>query len=438
MPAPKLQGPQLDVRGDTLAVTWTQPPVRMVFRNCVRAKWGSVDADVIVESLGSKSLGKRLHGPARISINNTSHQTGLARAMSDRVALSEATNLALWSTVVAQSCSVVCERWDIGEPFVLLHTVPPERTSELVQGLIPLGQTSIICGDGESAKSLVALSLALSLATGVPMPSGLAPAAVCPVLYLDWETDAQEQRYRMWRLATGYFGQDSLPEVHYRAMVKPLAEDIQRIRDYVSENKILFVVVDSLGPAAGEMESTDSAMRVMHALRQLGAGVTKLVVAHVTKASAEGNGHYRPIGSAFFYNLARSVWECRRADDDRADSIRVGLFCVKSNAGQRGHPIGLEFAFDTGEADSILIFAHSIRDDADLVKHAPLKTRIYHLLATNWRAMTVEQLAEELEQKPQVVRARLSDGNVFVRVSPPEQRTGVLWGLKSNAGDNDD
>ena len=70
------------------------------------------------------------------------------------------------------------------------------------------------------------------------------------------------------------------------------------------------------------------------ALRTL-SPVTRIVIAHVTKAAAEGLTRSKPFGSIFIENLARSTWEVRASDEDTESDLVMALYHQKVNSGRR-------------------------------------------------------------------------------------------------------
>jgi hypothetical protein len=80
-----------------------------------------------------------------------------------------------------------------------------------LEGLIPEGFPTLVYGDGGVAKSMLVLSFGLTLARGGEKWLGQDVGGGRPVLYLDFELDASEQRRRVNRLARGD-GLDSIPD----------------------------------------------------------------------------------------------------------------------------------------------------------------------------------------------------------------------------------
>jgi hypothetical protein len=186
-------------------------------------------------------------------------------------------------------------------------------------------------------KSLLAVTAAVVAGSGLGLSGIATPTERVRVLYLDYESCLEEHQDQLAKLMTGA-GLVEPPEILYRAMTRPLAEDAAFIRTEISRYQVGLVVLDSLTPGSGaEPDGVAAAVRTLTALRSFG-GVTRLALAHVSKASAEQRtGATKPFGSVFVWNLARSVWEIRGSQDEDGDELRMGLFHRKAN-GSRLQP----------------------------------------------------------------------------------------------------
>jgi hypothetical protein len=245
------------------------------------------------------------------------------------------------------------------------------------------------------------------------------------VLYLDWESVPDEIEERLYLLSRGLGC--SAEGLHYRRMSRSLADDAAALRTEISRLGVQLVIVDSLGPACGaEPESADAAVRAMNVLRSFGT-VTRLVIAHVSKASAEQQrGAARPYGSVFVQNLARSVWEIRRSEDDGSDNLVVALYHRKANRGRLHAPIGLRYLF---EPDSITIRNADLRDSDELLARASLSQRIRAILAGG--AKTTVEVATAIDADEESVKRtlrRMASNGKAVRL--PDGGI-VRWGLSA-------
>jgi hypothetical protein len=343
-----------------------------------------------------------------------------------------------WRTILEVTCRSTARALRDSSATVALHGRRAVGPQHLVDPLAPRGQITVGFGDGGAGKGNLLVALAIAIAEGAPLPGGLFSTARCPVLYLDWESDQDDLDDRVALFRQG-LGVGSVTRLHYRRMVRPLADEAPALRAEVSRLGVGFVVVDSLAPACGaEPESADAAIRAHNALRSLGP-VTSWCIAHVTKAAADQRGPARPFGSVFVQNLARSVWEIRRSEEiQERDELRIALYHRKVNRGRLHAPIGLRFRF-TPEA--ITVHEADLAEAPDLLARSGVVNQV--LTALRAGAKTVPTLAEELGIKPDTVSKTLrrlskSDNGRVVRLSP-EGVTGrgaeALWGLRTSKAD---
>ncbi len=351
----------------------------------------------------------------RLNLSSTPGREGLVKKLAD------AHPGAFWRSLLDRACHAVAEQVRQGEPINQLEPAAAPAVRQLVERILPLGETSVVFGDGGTGKSLLALAIALAVTSKVPLPGGLRPTQDAPVLYLDWESCREEQAQRLAGLLAG-LELSTAPGIFYRPMARALADDATHLRAEVSRLGVGLVIVDSLAPACGtEPESADAAVRAMNALRTL-APATRLVVAHVSKADIQRNGAGRPYGSVFVQNLARSVWEVRRSDDESKDLI-LGLFHRKVNQGRLSAPIGLRFEF---EEAVIRLYPNDIGSEPDLLSRTSLSFQIQRLLTAG--ARTVDELTKDLDNASSdtVGRTlrRLKNQGKVIRLDD------TRWGLK--------
>lgn len=354
----------------------------------------------------------------RFNLSSTPSREGLVKKLNDTHPS------APWRSLLDRACHAVAEQVRQGEPIMPLEPAAAPTTRQLVERLLPLGETSVIFGDGGTGKSLLALAVAVAVSSKAPLPGGLRPMQDVSVLYLDWESCREEQAERLEGLLAG-LGLSATSEIHYRPMARALADDAAHLRTEVDRLGVGLVIVDSLGPACGaEPESADAAIRTLNALRSF-APATRLVIAHVSKADIARNGPSRPYGSVYVQNLARSVWEIRRSDDESKDLV-LGLFHRKCNTGRLSAPIGLRFEF--GE-DGIRLLPSDIGEQPDLLAKTSLTFQIQKTLTAGGR--TVDEIAKTLDANPDTVRRTLNRLKEARKVVSLDNGRGGRWGLKT-------
>jgi AAA domain len=327
-----------------------------------------------------------------------------------------------WRALVEMVCQRGAQAARKGEPIIAL--MPKRQAIDsryLIHPLLLRSETTIIHADGGTGKSLLALALTVMVSAGVDLPTMRRTAQPVPCLYLDYESGPEEHADRLALLMAG-FGLQTAPPILYRKMIRPLSEETALLRAEISRHAIEFVTLDSLAPGSGsEPESADAAIRTLNALRSFGA-TSRLVLAHVSKASADQRtGMTRPFGSVFVQNLARSVWELRRGEES-LDDLVVGLYHRKLNVGRRHAPIGLRFLFTER---ALSIHPADLTQEADLAVRTSVAFRIQTMLAAGPR--TVDDLVEQGAGSKETVTRTLRRLRMDGRVVPSGRDT---WELK--------
>lgn len=282
--------------------------------------------------------------------------------------------------------------WQYGKgkpPTYLLHPFLPDRA------------VSILFGDGGSGKGYMSLLLALTVASGRELVSGYAPREAAPVVILDYESNEDDFFWRLDLLARGFgLHEVEMQTIRYVRMDSLYTDAHEHVLTIVRELNAGLVILDSLAPACGSnAEGSNMAIDVMRQLRALNSAV--LVIAHVSKASMESKNP-APYGSVFVRNLARNAWAQRKVSETD-DSMIVCLQHTKHNIGRMHGTRFIEFQFG---AESVRAQVATPRTRPELVDAVSLSERITLTLT---RPMTVNELAEQLSEKPAVVRARLNE-----------------------------
>ncbi|MGH9058860.1 MAG: AAA family ATPase, partial [Acidimicrobiales bacterium] len=135
------------------------------------------------------------------------------------------------------------------------------------------------------------------------------------VMVLDWEADRSSWYSRMSAISRAAGTEP--PRFLYRRCSAPLADDVERLAQVVADREVRLVIVDSMTGACGPREMGEEihgpVNRLHDALRLVGS--TSLIVDHVTKDEANGNGRSHatatPTGSIMKVNRVRSAWEVR-------------------------------------------------------------------------------------------------------------------------------
>jgi AAA domain len=382
-----LPAPTVERAGDDFVFRWAAYPVELSL-NAIRESSDGVHAELTV------THERVVIHWSRLGLASSPAREGLTKK------LAGIESEIPWREMLEHACRATVQTVRRGNPAVAVVPRRREGARHLVDPIATAGETSVIAGDGGAGKSLFGLGLALAVTSGATLPGGMRAEIRGPVLWLDWESTEEEIAERALLLAKGLGCR--VDGLHYKAMIAPLTAEIAAVRADVSRLHAVAVIVDSLAPASGaEPEGADSAVRTMAALRSL-SPASRVVIAHVSKAAAEGHVASRPFGSVFVQNLARSVWEARRSDDDSGKDLLLALYHHKVNSGAKHRPIALRFAF---EPDRVTLHSADLAEAPDLMARATVGQRIKAALSTS--PLTTEEIAAHLDAKVPTVRKTL-------------------------------
>lgn len=274
------------------------------------------------------------------------------------------------------------------EPVRLADQPEPGPRVDLVEGIIPKGFPSLLYGDGGQGKSYLALALATAVSSGQSF-IGL-QCKQTPVLYVDWELDLEEHTRRAYAVARGMGLFKPSRELFYlRAEDQGLAL-VDSIGNFAVREGIGFIVFDSFGAACGGDQRPEVVIPFLTALRDLKA--TTLGLEHQAKLQeGQDASNKTPYGSAFKFNLARSVIHCQKVAG-KCGELSLILKHKKFNFGvlKEGQPIKLLF-----QDASVSVEKGDLTTDSDFIEHLPTDQRIEQSLREDGPA-TAKTLAERL------------------------------------------
>jgi hypothetical protein len=241
----------------------------------------------------------------------------------------------------------------------------------VVNGLVPAGYPTLWHGDGGVAKSMLALSLGVGVAGRSASWLGRAVEGG-PVLYLDFELEAEEQSRRVWQLCEGAGLKEPPAELFYLSAVGHATRDaLQAALGACEEHDVTLLVVDSLGPALqGDAEAARDVIGLFRAqvdpFRALGVAV--LIIDHQAKLQA-GESYQRKgaFGSVYKANLARSVIQAE-ATERGEGTLSLRIRQKKHNFGPLADPFGVKLAFSE---ESVSLDAVEL-DPAQMAEEATL------------------------------------------------------------------
>lgn len=236
-----------------------------------------------------------------------------------------------WHGHLEELCQRVIKAERTGTPAIVLRDVPRPAADvdHDVDGFkFPQQHPTIGFGDGGACKSLIGLYVVGRLAADRGVRVGL----------FDWELDAAQHRLRLEAL----FGAD-MPDVRYVRCDRPLMYEADRLQRIRQQEQLDYVLYDSAGYACnGKPEDAEQALAYFRAVRQIGGG--SLHIAHITKGE---NNEFKPFGSSFWHNSARSTWFVKLAATSPDGQVNtIGLFHRKANLGPRQPAIGFDVTFE--------------------------------------------------------------------------------------------
>ena len=215
-----------------------------------------------------------------------------------------------WEQIVEDLSGMVIDKIREGVPVVRLSDLEVNESALWrVDNILLQGQPNLIWAEGGAGKSFFGLFLGVLVQEGYSNSEqhGL---VVEPgnVLYIDYETDAQEIAKRARMLHKGLGIQPNSPMM-YQPSSLSLRNDELHIRDLVHEHNIDMVVIDSMGMAVGgELEDMSTVTSFFSVLRRLSTdfGTTSLVITHSNRSD-------QIFGSAYTTHWARNIWEARQS-----------------------------------------------------------------------------------------------------------------------------
>jgi hypothetical protein len=241
----------------------------------------------------------------------------------------------------------------------------------LLRDIVLAAYVTLLYGDGGVAKSLLALALAVAVAGDSKEWLGREVES-CPVLYMDFELDSEEQARRVYHLCRAQ-GLDTPPEnlLYMSALGHPAREAFTAALEACKEHGVGLMVVDSLGPALqGDAEAARDVIGFFQkSIEPFRAeGIAILIIDHQSRLqqgqSYQSKGAF---GSVFKTNLARSVIQAQ-ATERGEGTLSVRLRQKKHNFGPLAEPFGVKLSF-TEEAvglEAVELDASELAEEATL------------------------------------------------------------------------
>jgi len=369
-----------------------------------------VHGELLVQARMPGITAPHLH-QARLNMTSTTARRNLAKELTTRL------ESVPWADILEQTCVKVLEAHRAGSPVLRLADVEDSVGVQwMLKPVLQRRQTSVIFGDGDSGKSMIAAWWSVLLATGMPGPA-LIPEKSSGILVLDYETDEYTWRDRLVQICGGM--EIPVPEnIHYRYSSTPVADDIEDLADYVADLDIDFILIDSAAPAVGEALNGDDVINFFRSLRALGK--TNLVIAHVAKEAKQheiyGSGHWRTQSRANY-----RVYASRSND---TPDLGVILKNTKGNNSRRLKDLVYGIHFDE-DYNTISFKPGNVEDYAELDQTRSISQRLSSSLRGG--AKTTSELAEELDADEGSIRTTLHRNKTKFQSFKNDGQT--YWGI---------
>jgi len=227
----------------------------------------------------------------------------------------------------------------------------PAPRGWIVDNTVWAGHATSWYGEGGVAKSLLALHLGLTVAAeSRSYWMGFAVKTV-PVLYVDFELDADEQHRRVLALAKG-MRLRTIPENFYYLSVAmmPPEEAFKVAAEECRRLGIKLVIVDSVGFALdGDSENARDVLGFYRERIQplKDAGASPLLIDHQAKIiKGEKYGDKQAFGSVYKTNAVRSSFQIRGSHEQ--SELTATFTHRKNNFGWKEKDFSLNIVFEEG------------------------------------------------------------------------------------------
>ncbi len=388
--------PEIKQLGGLFVFHWDEISISITVSRPVQDRSGGISGELHIKRSGTGCEGEQHIYRARLNFVAPRSKDGLIKTLKEQ---DEATP---WAQIIEQLSHYFLESFRQGEPVIEVGSEDDEAmpTKYLVHPVLPEYHPTILFGDPGTGKSL--FGSILGIAALMPWRDNPLGFAVnghsVNVLYLDWESDENELRWRLKALGQG-LGVSPI-SFFYRRCSLPLADDIDEVQKHVLEHDIGIVIIDSLGPACGgELKDAPPALRLYAAIRQL--HVTPVIIAHGTKERDDYKSS--AYGSVFFTALSRSVWNVKKVQEVGEDEYVMGMFHRKSNVSKLFPPMGFRIKYTS---DGMITVAKAVLAGVKgLDRELPIPIRVKAALQHG--KMTLKDLAEELQVGEGTLRVTL-------------------------------
>lgn len=270
-----------------------------------------------------------------------------------------------WQEVLTRAYTMVLNEFLKNEPPKRLQTV--EAQNHYFVYPVLANPYTLVFAPGGSGKSYLALYLATLFQNRVSDDGvGLIPEGKYNTLYLDWETSFEDISRRFTLIST-HFNTNNFANFeppYYRNLAVPLHYKYDLILEDIIKYDIKVLIIDSVVPAiGGNINNADSVGEFFSMLKQFfnANGTRTLLLTHISKQDKRDtdNNNKSPIGSVYFENYPRLVWELKSVNTN--NNLNIELKPFKTNV-PTPPTLNFSFAFDDDGLEVKSSFAEKVDD----------------------------------------------------------------------------
>ena len=384
----------------------TQPiKCRLTFERLADGDNGAIWTEAQASIQVGEANPRKLLPPTRINLMNATRGGGWKSLVQ---ALVDASDAIAWDGVVAVAVAASIEQYRNGEREVEL-TRELDRTGNpfLLEPFVAASGVSVFFGEGGTGKSMLALAMAVVVASGNPI-FGHVPHQVGPVTYFDYEDDDEVHAERLYAILEGT-GTTLKHPIYHRSLIAKVSQSQASMRRSIIDTESVLAVLDSIGMGrGGNANTSEDTVRMFRALRSL--EVPTLAIDHVNKEDKRNKGLASPYGSVYTINSARLLWGAVEAGTlSTADQKFLNLTNTKVNRMALHPDMGLKLTYNNKEdtsnrsrwLESIRIEAYDkwwdvqVPDTWDLV--------VQHLEANPGSGWTIAEIALAIDMEKAAV-----------------------------------
>ena len=313
----------------------------------IREARGSMVAELRIEAerIDGTSRKKSEMSHSRIDLLDDGSKSRLILKLEDKTIDDPSYPTIAWGQLVESVCSAIVEHYRKGSPPKKMdNLLDYNKRSYLINDMIVKGAANLIWAEGGSAKSYFALLTCVLVDKGYGDKSLGLYATKGNAMYIDFEETEDMFKQRLYAVQKGLRIPDPAHAsgIWYQQLADGLAGHVEELSEFIEQNNINYVVIDSVGRALiGDGAEQQPVEELFAALQHL--KVTTLLVDHATKS---GDLY----GSVYKHARARQIYQIKKAQHEDADGMNIMIENIKSNDFKIKSPKTFMINFDNHHA----------------------------------------------------------------------------------------